>query len=412
MERATLSMKAFHGSQTPKSSKLGDRDTYFSSNLRSHEPINSQKHLSLGPGRCGSPDISTSYSELSIFDAQKYFNEPSNDDIQKVNISSNNNNRVSPVVHVNAEHNSNKDDIIETSSYSSVTPRATSEASCNSQNGLSSDPSVATAISMKSPHHPAGPSKKARASCSFSKAMWFFRSKCPCSGRKSVQVMEKTTKPKYQIPQTPPPCLSHNQIPRDPLNLRRQELHTNPNTAAENLTVNMETATNKSEPNKIAIKSNQDQKIYVTNTNCHGFQPAENQAPAILQPQLVLASLITPSAEGFSFPVLNSQSSTCSVKMEVANGVNEDPHLDSLKVFQPPAAESTSVYPKFIVRNIHNFAYPVSPKSKTIDEDAGSDASSDLFEIESFSTQTAYAYSKKDRRRDSMDEASNLGPND
>ena len=98
--------------------------------------------------------------------------------------------------------------------------------------------------------------------------------------------------------------------------------------------------------------------------------------------------------------------------MMVANGVNEDPPLDSLKVFQPPTGESTSVYPNFIVRNIQNFVYPVSPNSKIIDEDVGSDASSDLFEIESFSTQTTYTYSKMDHRRVSMDEASNLGPNE
>ncbi|KAI4348530.1 hypothetical protein L6164_009243 [Bauhinia variegata] len=426
MERATV-MKTFHGSLTTKSSNLRDRDASFSSYLRSDEATNCQRHLAIGPGRCRATDDST--TELSIFDAHKYFNDLSNNDIQKVTISSNS--RVSPLVHVNLEHNPERGDIREMSRYSSTsssvdayanirnyrassfhaaTPTASSEASWNSQTGLLSHPPGAIAVSMRRPPHPTDSNKKTRAS--LPKSMSIFRRNCPCSGKKSVQVEEKKTEPKTQIPPLRP---SQNQTTRDSLNLKGQGLDSNPKTTVERFALNMETAAYKPETSKIPVTSTQwvdqrprvPQQMFVSKPQ--RFQPAENPVSEILQSQRALASA-RPFTDGFTFPVLNPQSANSPIKLQVVNGVDEDPPRDSLEVFQPSDVESTSVSQKSIDKDRQNFPFPPSPKTRIIDDDVASDASSDLFEIESFSTQTTSTYPMIYRRRDSLDEISNFDP--
>ncbi|XP_028772880.1 protein PHYTOCHROME KINASE SUBSTRATE 4-like [Neltuma alba] len=439
MERTTV-MKTFHGNLIPpKSPALRDRDASFSSYLRPDEAISCQRHLPVGLGGCRALDD----SELSIFDAHKYFNEATNNDMQKVSISSNS--RVSPLVNLNVEHNPERGGTItEPRRYSSAssiegysnirnyrarsfhaaTPTASSEASWNSQTGLLSHPPGAISVSMRNPPHPTDPNRKLRDS--LCKPMWFFRRKCPCSGKKSVEVKENTLENKTQMAQTPPapPRLSHSQITRDSLNLKRQDLDSpNFKTPMDKFTMNMETAANNPENQKIPIpiihSSNWvdqrplDQEMFVAQSQRH--QSAGTRVSAILQPPRFLTSA-RPFADGFTFPVLKPQSEKPTTALQNVNEVDEDPRRESLEIFRPPDIELDSVPRKPNDRGRQNFPFPPSPKSRIIDDDVASDASSDLFEIESFSTQTTSTCPIMYRRRDSLDDvttfdAKRLGTN-
>lgn len=434
MESATVT-KTFHGNPTPpKSPAL--RDASFSSYLRPDESINCQRHLTIGHGGCRALDD----SELSIFDAHKYFNEATDNDMQKVTISSNS--RVSPLVNLNVEQNLERGDIAaEVRRYSSAsssvdgyanirnyrarsfhtaTPTACSEASWNSQTGLLSHPPGAIPVSMRNPPHPTDPNRKFRDS--LYKPISLFRRKCPCSGKKSVEVKENTLDHKtHQMPQTPPPPppprLSHSQITRDSMDLKRQQDLDSPKskTPIDKFTKNMETTVaNKPETQKIPIthsnnwvvdQRHRDQEVFVAKSQ--RFQPTETQVPAILQPQRLLAS-VRPFTDGFTFPVLNPHSAVSTIKLQDLNAVDEVPSRESLEVFRTPDIEPDSVSRKPIGRDPQNFPFPPSPKSRIIDDDVASDASSDLFEIESFSTQTTSTYPIIYRRRDSLDEANSF----
>ncbi|KAL6523315.1 hypothetical protein OROGR_016918 [Orobanche gracilis] len=93
-------------------------------------------------------------------------------------------------------------------------------------------------------------------------------------------------------------------------------------------------------------------------------------------------------AGGFSFPILKNptQAAKPGPRGSMISPVGEDPPRDSPQVFRR----------RFVPGS------PVACVAST-DDDMGSDASSDLFEIDSFSTQTA-SYPMY-RRRDSLDEA-------
>ncbi|XP_054780685.1 LOW QUALITY PROTEIN: protein PHYTOCHROME KINASE SUBSTRATE 4-like [Prosopis cineraria] len=435
MERTTV-MKTFHGNLiSPKSPALRDRDASFSSYLRPDEAIGCQRHLTIGLGGCRALDD----SELSIFDAHKYFNEATNNDTQKVGIS--NNNRVSPLVHLNVEHNPEQGDIItEPRRYSSAssfdgysnirnyrarsfhaaTPTASSEASWNSQTGLLSHPPGAISVSMRNPPHPTDPNRKFRDS--LCKPIWLFRRKCPCSGKKSVEVKENTLEHKTQVPQTippPPPRLSHSQMTRDSLNLKRHDLDgSNLETPIDKFTMNMEKVTaaaNNPETQKIPIpiirSSNWvdqrplDQEMIVAKSQ--RYQSAGTRVPAILQPQRFLASA-RPFTDGFTFPVLKPQSEMPATELQNVNEVDEDPPRESLEVFRPADIELDSVSRKADDRGRQNFPFPPSPVPRIIDDDVASDASSDLFEIESFSTQTTSTCPIMYRRRDSPDDVTSF----
>ncbi|KAK7336368.1 hypothetical protein VNO77_16906 [Canavalia gladiata] len=340
---------------------LRDRDASFSTYLKPDKPIIT----------CQPPHVEDSTSELSIFDAHKYFNEVASTDnnIHKVTISSNS--RVSPMDNIPergdvitettttatttrySSASSSVDGYANTRNYRArsfhaATPTASSEASWNSQAGLLSHPPGAIPVSMKNPQNP---NNKLRTS--LSKPIWLLRRKCPCTGKKSVQVKEITPEPKTTIERQ-----DHSEI-----NVRN---HITPN----NWVVDQTAAT------FIAAKS---QRFH--NHNSHRL----------------VSSVRVPFTDGFTFPVLNPNASI--TKLKVSNGViEEDPPRDSLEVFRPP---DDVIEPKPL-----NF--PFLPKLRAIDDDAASDASSDLFEIESFSTTTQSTYPVVYRRnsRDSFDEAS------
>nr|GMC92115.1 protein PHYTOCHROME KINASE SUBSTRATE 4 [Ipomoea batatas] len=292
-------------------------------------------------------------SEINVFDAKKYFSEST--DWKELG-----NRSLFPAIR-NQNGSCDLSEINRFSSVSSVdaggfgrnvkaTPTASSEASWNSQTGLLSNPPGAIAVSLKN-NVSEGDLEKRRGSAAAAK--WFFcRSKCPCSGKKSVQVQEAIRNG------------GHNDQQKIVLEERNQ-----------NLGLKVEVS-----PPEIG----------------HGSPLA--------------------STGGFSFPILNpsSQVAGAVAKMTIrASDIIEDqilPPKNSLEIFQPPISRKSldaviQLPPQprggGVVDNRDrrggNLGFPGSPISR--DDDVGSDASSDLFEIESFSTQTT-SY----RRRDSLDD--------
>lgn len=332
-----------------------DRDASFSSYLRPDDKVTVTGE--------------DSTTELSIFDAHKYFNDDNNNNVQKVSIS-----RVSPmerilergdVIMTEATRYSSASSSVDgfahirnyrTRSFHAATPTASSEASWNSQTGLLSHPPGAIPVSIRNPQNPKNPK------LSNPKPIW--RRKCPCTGRKSVQVKESTQGSKSN---TPP--LDHEHV-----NVRN---HITPNNWIVNQTPAPATAT----ATIVAAKS---QRFHNANTH------------------RVVSSGRAPFTDGFTFPVLNPNNPI--TKPNLANGVvEEDPPRDSLEVFRPLDESSQNPSPK---PPPLNFPFPAKPRG--VDDDAASDASSDLFEIESFSTATQSTYPAAYRRnsRDSFDEAS------
>ncbi|XP_002520916.3 protein PHYTOCHROME KINASE SUBSTRATE 4 [Ricinus communis] len=330
--------------------------------------------------------------EISIFDAQKYFNESSGSDHRVGK-------RVSPVNVINIES------IPRFSSVSSsvdghgrnyrarsfhATPTASSEASWNSQTGLLSNPPGAIAVSMRNPP-PSDEKKKG------SKAKWLLGRKCPCAGKKSIQVEEKLSEPI-----TPSRLVDHKSKDTD-RNLQRK-------------------IPDSSEKSSAATDWLQRHEVI---PNSHRITADNNRFPLALSQHhhRVLATSARPfssdgTTSGFSFPILN-QTSLPPIKL-VLNGLQsstnynpqlEDPPRDSLEVFLPsddpiPTNNKTTMD----LHQRQSFTFPASPKSRMIvtDDDIASDASSDLFEIESFSTQTTsyQMHNNNHGRRDSLDDAS------
>lgn len=331
-------------------------------------------------------------SEISIFDAQKYFNESGSSDPRFSN-------RVSPVNVINLERISEQCDLSAIPRFSSAsssvdghvrnyrtgsfhaTPTASSEASWNSQTGLLSNPPGAIAVSVR--HLSANEKKKGSAT------KWLLGRKCPCSGKKSVQVEEKLSEPR--TPSRP------NYKSKDSRNLPRQV----------------------SDP---ATTDHWLQRREVI-PNCHRISADNNRFPSILGHHSLLSSTRRFSADGtsgFSFPILNQTTPTKLVLNGLSSPNNyssppppppqlDDPPRDSLEVFRPPE-DPVSTKTAMEIHRRQSFTFPASPKSRmtTIDDDNASDASSDLFEIESLSTQTT-SYPSSNHRRDSLEEARRLG---
>ncbi|KAG4915173.1 hypothetical protein JHK87_052730 [Glycine soja] len=323
-------------------------------------------------------------SELSTFGAHRYFNQGTNNNndntIQKATINSNS--RVSPLLNMDTEHKHNNQvqeqgDITKSTrsfSYSAsssvggkngnhnminnnnnykahsfhvATPTPPPPSSSSSKSTLSNKAGLLfqhperSKISVKPPQTSSNLTEKLKTS--LSKPIWLLRRKCPCNDKKSVQVKGNTNtntnknktknSPKAKTPPPQPKTLSHNQIHKDSLNYKAPP-----------------------PPSSSSNKEVKAQRLFQ-------FQPSMNQ-------------LRKPSREGFNFPLfLATNNSTNPTKSHhhhhhqvLLNVVNEEDTIprESLHVFQPPSP----------------------PKSRAMDDDAASDASSDLFEIESFSTQT------------------------
>ncbi|XP_039129076.1 protein PHYTOCHROME KINASE SUBSTRATE 4-like [Dioscorea cayenensis subsp. rotundata] len=276
-------------------------------------------------------------AELSIFDAQRYFSDSTT--------TTTTTNDSSLIKTQNSDLSINPRD----SSVSSVdtfsrnyrnisyhaTPTASSEASWNSQSGLLTNPHGATAISVR-----AFPSNDHKKLPPFSTRRRFPRP-CPCSGKKSIDVEEKYSEPKT------------------PMTTTTTVTTTSLSTAAKLQTI-------RTEPIPADVASEKETKMKILADNWAKeraiFRPAGRFSP---ESRFTTSRFL--ESGGFSFPVLKPQASL------------DDPARDSLEVFRP---------------NRHGgFPFPGSPRAA--DDDVGSDASSDLFELESFS-----AY----KRRDSLDD--------
>ncbi|KAJ0027764.1 hypothetical protein Pint_35970 [Pistacia integerrima] len=321
-------------------------------------------------------------AEIRIFDAQKYFNESN---VNEAKVSK----RVSPVNVISLERISERSDLLAVPRFSSAssvdgfarnyrarslnaTPTASSEASWNSQTGLLSNPPGTIAVSLR---NTTSDRDQKRGPAPAPAPKWLFGRKCPCSGKKSVQVEEKLSV-SVSDSKTPPHLYS------------KKQTHKSIETAMDT--------------------SNWSERREVISKTTHRIS-ADNRFPSLGLGHRVLASgRPYSSTTGFTFPILK-QSKPHPIKITYPS--LEDPPRESLEIFQPSdetsvSRKSTELQNGMLVSR-HSFTFPASPsRTRITEDDVASDASSDLFEIESFSTQsTIYPMY---HRRDSLDEASSF----
>ncbi|KAJ4838863.1 hypothetical protein Tsubulata_010899 [Turnera subulata] len=342
-------------------------------------------------------------SEISIFDAQKYFNDGAGEAKMMSK-------RVSPVDgNVTTNHFSSVPPRFSSASSSvdgygrnyrassfHATPTASSEASWNSQTGLLSNPPGAIAVSMRNP--PRGDDRRRGSSSSSSR--WLLGGRCPCSGKKSVQVEEKLS----SEPRTPSRSSGHNS--KVSLNLIKTT-HQIPSPVANTVEKRLITPADWLERREV---------VPVVPTTTHRISADNNRFTTGLAHHHHRVSAsgrvpFTDGANGFTFPILSQTPTPAAVKVGLnvlrPSSTNhnppppppspplEDPARDSLEVFQP-------------VNDLHHHHRRHS-FTTAADDDMLSDASSDLFEIESFSTQTTtYPMYNIMNRRDSLDDASSF----
>ncbi|XWS65187.1 hypothetical protein CRYUN_Cryun05aG0070400 [Craigia yunnanensis] len=320
-------------------------------------------------------------TEISIFDARRYFNESNSDARVSKRVSPHN---MPNLDHISSEPGCDISALARFSSASSAadgygygrtyrvrsfhaTPTVSSEASWNSKTGLLSNPpgAIAVSMTMKNPTN----DDKGKGS---GKIKWLWGRRCPCSGKKSVQVEPKT-----------------------PLSLNQK----------------LKVEDQKSLGTKGSSWSDKREEILLA-CNPHRIS-AENQFHSSLgqRVRVVASATARPlmisdgsGTAGFTFPIFNQQPTSSHIKMEVNRNNNslddhEDPPRDSLEVFRPSDESSSISAPKTLASRI-----------TITDDDAGSDASSDLFEIESFSSTTQGQMTSYPmyHRRDSLDEASSF----
>ncbi|KAM7259458.1 hypothetical protein ACFE04_015199 [Oxalis oulophora] len=381
MERSTI-MKDFNGCSLAQQQK---QHVQMSNSIRSGSSFSSSYARPYGHGQ----SINIHDSEISIFDAQKYFDESNIEPkpIRKPTV------LVPPAaenkVMVNLEQISENLNIPRISSASSAdgfgrnfykahsfhaTPTVSSEASWNSQTGLLSNPPGAFAVSLR---NPADNSRGGR------KSKWPFGMTCPCSGKKSVQVQENLSEPKVSVVQ------AEEKLP-EPKVLERSS--TNPSPFYKPASPNDHLRRISADQNHFSSSGQRD----LASGTIRPF----GDVPVVAPPQ--------PAVANFTFPILNSNQSSSPMKV-VLSGLppvistlpEEEPARNSLEVFRPPSNENQ----QRSMMTRRSFTFLGSPKARlTIgnDDDVASDASSDLFEIESFSTQTTTLY------RDSLDDASSF----
>ncbi|CAK7337872.1 unnamed protein product [Dovyalis caffra] len=335
-------------------------------------------------------------SEISIFDAQKYFNESGGDPkLSK---------RVSPV-NANLERISERYDFSSVPRFSSAsssvdgygrnyrarsfhaTPTASSEASWNSQIGLLSNPPGAIPVLMRNP--PRNDDKKK--GCG---TKWLLGRKCPCSGKKSVQVEEKKSEPRT------PSRMSHAKVSLD---LKKQiQIPTTVENPIEKSLATPDWLERREvipSTHRISADSKLERREVIPNT--HRISADNNRFPSGLSHQRVVASarpFSTDTTAGFSFPILSQTPPPIKLVLPSTTPPLEDPPRDSLEVFRP----ADDPIPTKSISDLHR-----RQSFTAIDDDMASDASSDLFEIESFSTQTT-SYAMYPNRRDSLDDASSF----
>uniref|UniRef100_A0A6M2E8Q2 Phytochrome kinase substrate 1 n=1 Tax=Populus davidiana TaxID=266767 RepID=A0A6M2E8Q2_9ROSI len=338
-------------------------------------------------------------SEICIFDAQSYYFNESGSCDPKLN------KRVSPV-NANLERVSERYDFSSVPRFSSAsssvvdgygrnyrarsfhaTPTASSEASWNSQTGLLSNPPGAIAVSMRNPPRN-DDKKKGRGT------KWLLGRKCPCSGKKSVQIEEKQSEPRT------PSRISHTRGLS--VDLKKQIQIPTP---VEN-PIEKSSATpdwlGRREVIPSSHRMSTDGKLGRREAipNTHRILADNTRFPSGLSHQRVVAStrpFSTDTTAGFSFPILSQTPPPMKLVLPSTtyNPPLEDPPRESLEVFRP----AEGPVPAKSVSDLQR-----RQSFTVVDDDMASDASSDLFEIESFSTQTT-SYAMYPNHRDSLDDA-------
>ncbi|XP_075491860.1 protein PHYTOCHROME KINASE SUBSTRATE 4-like [Primulina tabacum] len=302
-------------------------------------------------------------TEISIFDAQKYFSETNDSKSYQKKTIQQKQKEVSEQDSVSIQRQSSVNSSADgygknfRSRSFKTTPTASSEASWNSQTGLLANPPGSVGVSLK--NFEIDGSKKRNSSGK----KWFLSPKSCCIGKKSVQVKETTSEN-----ENPGPVL----IKEDAENISNIDsiIHKGPN------------------PGKYlgSIQASRQHRV-----SASGRPFFDGVGP-------------------FSFPILNpsNQGNKPGLKDIVKKpnvSVLEDQPRKSLEVFQAMLELSSALRPDHnSMLNRGQFKIPGSPIARVtnMDDDVGSDASSDLFEIESLSTPTSYPMY---RRRDSLEES-------
>lgn len=369
-------------------------DISFSSYLKSEDPSQKSQENDIG---CTIDD-----TEISIFDAQKYFSSENNDpkyikrkQQQQPEPSSHDMPSVPRLSSVSSADGYGRN--FRTRSFH-ATPTASSEASWNSQTGLLANTPGSVGVSLR--NFPENDTKK-RSSVA---RKWIFGRKCCCTGKKSVQVKEATSDSEHGGPGIS--TENNNTAKANYLHTKRDSHHN----AKASPTMSQRSST------KNDILEIQQQKVMAPNPL--RLSPENNFPPTDApRQQRISASgrpFVVDGTAGFSFPILNtsSQATKPALKGIITTTIinpMEDPPRDSLEVFQPMHELPSISRPPLLdnpvnARQPHfNPGSPIGRVITNTDDDMGSDASSDLFEIESFSTQTT-SYPMY-RRRDSLDEA-------
>ncbi|CAL9055967.1 unnamed protein product [Musa banksii] len=285
-------------------------------------------------------------TEISIFDAERYFND-GHDPIDRTTSLNGAAERRDLLTRRIGSF------VASTVGSSSSTLTASSEASWNSQCGLLSCSPGSVSVAMR-----ALPSKEPRKSPS-SAARRFFARRCPCSGGKSVDVEDKCSGLDMNTSST-----------AKSLRLRTGEVGLSSYPERESaMPEEIKNGFGVEEMIKVKINPGNRHKNPSFFRNSIQFLP-ERRFPAEIGRPMLNSGILFGDSGGFSFPILNPTSLTSA----------EEPPRESLEVFRP--TKETAGDPP-------GFAYRAILKSPP-EDDAASDASSDLFEIESFSTQTTY----------------------
>lgn len=335
-------------------------------------------------------------TEISIFDAQKYFSENSDmKDVKKPQQQQQQQQLIPPHV-LSAPRLSSVSSAdgygmnYRTRSFHS-TPTASSEASWNSQTGLLANPPGSMAVSLR--NFPSDMLSKKRNPAA---KKWSFCRKYCCTGKNSVKVKEATSDSDVRGPAHVIPNDKNNMEKTSHSYAKRGQIRD------EKAPANM--------PQKISIPNVEmtlQHKVTAPNYPLQLSQEG-NFVPTDPPRQKRVSASGRPfgdaTAAPFSSPILNSSIHATKpagfMKVMITKSVTnplEDPPRDSLEVFQP-------VHDPMSISRTPDYINPGSPMARlsNMDDDMYSDASSDLFEIESFSTQSN-SYQMY-RGRDSLDD--------
>ncbi|KAL2940268.1 Protein PHYTOCHROME KINASE SUBSTRATE 4 [Bienertia sinuspersici] len=392
---------------------LAKRDVSFSSYL--HQSQNHQNKL-ITPQTAHKRTEDS--GQISIFDAAKYFSGV-NDDQKDQNSKGLINNlalipprlsSVSSSIDDNGSNYGGQSSNCTSNNYRArsfhATPTASSEASWNSQSGLLANPPGSIGVTIPKNLSPNNSNSTTTTSNSTPRwprisTKWFIpRRKCPCSGKESVQVEERVESnaprmvdlrrstssngsatnyisssrysPKKISPRnfgTNIPLTSHTQNVVTPLEPR-----------GNNLNFGLSAKNHHHSDSKVVgpLKSftNNHSEMIGTTTATAAATATTTAAKSIAT---VVGGTTTTSTTGFTFPIFENPP----IGVKKMFNVIADPPRDSLEVFQPKSHPS-----------------PKSRRTSYEDDNVLSDGSSDLFEIESFST----TYPCRDSMDDNDDE--------